>query len=161
MADAPTEYNLADLFESVAEAVPERVALVCGQRRLTYAQLEERANRLANHLLGAGIGPGDHVGIQLFNGTEYVECMLAAFKIRAVPININYRYVTAELQHIFRDADIRALVHQRELAPRVAEAIAGLPELRHLIALDDSSGAHPVLGAIDYDQALAKARPRV
>ena len=86
-------YNLADQWEAVSDRVADREAVVCGSRRLTYAQLEERANRLANHLASAGVGPGDLVGCYLLNGTEYLETMLAAFKIRAVPVNINYRYV--------------------------------------------------------------------
>ena len=67
------EYNLADLWEAVADAIPEREALVCGERRLTYAETEERANRLAHYLAAHGIGPGDHVALLLYNGTEYLE----------------------------------------------------------------------------------------
>ncbi len=92
------EFNLADLFESVADTVPDQTALVSGARRLTYAQLDRRANRLAHYLETAGIGPGDRFGVQLVNGTEYLEVMLACFKIRAIPINVNYRYVAAELE---------------------------------------------------------------
>ncbi|MGH3118966.1 MAG: AMP-binding protein, partial [Gaiellales bacterium] len=90
------EFNLADLFEAVADAVGEREALVCGAPpggRLTYRQLDERANKLAHYLADRGVGRGDHVGLYLHNGTEYIEASLAAYKIRAVPININYRYV--------------------------------------------------------------------
>ena len=81
MAHTPT-FSLADLFELVAQAVPTREAAVCGQRRLTYAQLDERANRLASHLQGKGIGAGDTLGLQLYNGTEYLEGFLAACKLR-------------------------------------------------------------------------------
>src|SRR5437899_12601584 len=105
-----TTFNLADLFESIVDAVPDRLALVCGERRLTYAELDARANRLARTLLALGVRPGDHVGIHLYNGTEYLECMLAAFKVRAVPVNVNYRYVAGELRSLFRDADLVALV---------------------------------------------------
>ena len=110
------EYNLADLFESLADAVPDRIALVCDPRRLTYAELDERANRLAQHLRRAGIGAGDHIGVHLYNCTEYVECLLAAFKIRAVPVNVNYRYVAAELRRLLHDADVVALVHRASSA---------------------------------------------
>jgi acyl-CoA synthetase (AMP-forming)/AMP-acid ligase II len=82
-------YNLSELFERVADAVPEREAVATPGRRLTYAELDERANRLAHHLAGAGVGAGDHIGLQLLNGTEYIEGMLAAFKLRAVPVNVN------------------------------------------------------------------------
>lgn len=151
------EYNLADLFESVADAVPERTALVCDPRRLSYAELDERANRLAHHLLRAGIGAGDHIGVHLYNGTEYVECLLAAFKIRAVPVNVNYRYVAAELGRLLQDADVVALVHQRELGERVVEVVGDLPGLRHLVTVDDGSDAALPDGAVVYEEALRAA----
>lgn len=142
------QFNLADLFESVADAVPDRVALVSGERRLTYARLDDRASRLAHHLRAAGVGPGQHVGVYLHNDTEFVETMLGAFKIRAVPININYRYVAGELRALFRDADLVALVHGPEFAGRVAEVAADVPTLRHLLPVGPA-----------YEAALA-ASPR-
>ena len=98
-------FNLADLFERIADAVPDREAIVAGERRLSYRQLDERANRLAHHLRGQGIGQGDHVGLQLVNGSEYLEGMLAAYKLRAVPINVNYRYVEGELRYSTSETD--------------------------------------------------------
>jgi 3-oxocholest-4-en-26-oate---CoA ligase len=97
------EFNLADLFEGVVDAVPDREALVLGrdghgERRLTYGELEGRTNRLATLLADHGIGAGDHVGLHLYNGIEYVEGMLALFKLRATPVNVNYRYVADELR---------------------------------------------------------------
>ena len=94
------EFNLADLFESVADRVPDAPAVVAGDRRLTFAQLDDRANRLAHHLAAGGIGPHDFVGLHLVNGTEYLEGMLACFKLRAVPVNVNWLYVEAELRHL-------------------------------------------------------------
>ncbi len=141
-------FNLADLFESVAGAVPERVALALPDRRLTYAELDARANRLAHHLLAAGIGPGDHVGTYLHNGVEYVETLLAAFKIRAVPVNVNYRYVAGELRSLFLDAGLVALVHGPEFAASVAEVAPGVPALRHVLV------AGP-----EYEAALAAGSP--
>jgi acyl-CoA synthetase (AMP-forming)/AMP-acid ligase II len=101
---APT-FNLADIFELVAGAVPDREAVVCGPTRLTYGALDERANRLADALAAErGVGRGAHVAIDLHNCCEYIEAMLACFKLRAVPINVNYRYVAAELASLFADA---------------------------------------------------------
>jgi acyl-CoA synthetase (AMP-forming)/AMP-acid ligase II len=77
--------NVSEWFERVADKGPDRVAIIAANRRLTYAQLDERANRLAHHLAGMGVKRGDHIGLQLQNGTEYIEAMLAAFKLRAVP----------------------------------------------------------------------------
>ncbi|HWC39490.1 MAG TPA: acyl-CoA synthetase [Acidimicrobiales bacterium] len=156
---SPSTFNLADLFELVADAIPEREAMVAGARRLTYGDLEARANRLAHHLQAAGVRAGDHVGLQLLNGTEYVEGMLAAFKIRAVPINVNYRYVDAELAHLFDDADLVAVVHHRQFSPRVAAVAPGLPLLHDLIVVEDGSDESPPSGAAAYEDVLAAASP--
>src|SRR5258708_9902843 len=111
------ECNIADLFESLVDVAPDRTALVSGDRRLTFAQLDERANRVAHALTSRGVRPGDHVGLYLYNGAEFIESMLGAFKIRAVPVNINYRYVEAELAYLFSNADLVALFAQRALVP--------------------------------------------
>ena len=104
------EFNLADLWERVVDEIPDHEALVCGDRRLTYAEADARATRLAHHLADAGINAGDHVALYLYNGTEYLEGMLAAFKLRAVPININYRYVDDELAYLFENAHLVAVL---------------------------------------------------
>jgi acyl-CoA synthetase (AMP-forming)/AMP-acid ligase II len=91
------EFNLADLFEAVADAVPDRTAVIFGDRRLTYRELEERANRVAHTLVARDIGVDDHVGLYLHSCAEFLEVMLACFKVRAVPINVNDRYVAGEV----------------------------------------------------------------
>ncbi|MFP6626593.1 MAG: acyl-CoA synthetase [Deltaproteobacteria bacterium] len=150
------EFNLADLYESVAAAVPEREALVCGQRRLTYAQLDERANRLAHHFVACGIGAGDHVGLYLYNCTEYIEASLAAYKVRAVPINVNYRYVEEELAYLFDNADLKCLVYHREFSDKVAAVAASVNTLEVFVVVDDGSGADSAgLSPAVYDEALA------
>src|SRR5207253_1597086 len=150
-------FNLCDLCELVADAIPEHEAMVAGGRRLTYRELDERANRLAHHLLAAGVSAGDHVGLQLLNGTEYVEGMLGAFKIRAVPINVNYRYVDAELAHLFDDADLVAVVLHRQFSPRVAAVATGLPRLHTLLVVEDGTEASPPPGAVGYEDAQRSA----
>ena len=154
-----SSFNLSELFERIADAVPERTALVAHDRRLTYAQLDERANRLAHHLADAGIGRGDHVGLQLLNGTEYVEGMLACYKLRAVPVNVNYRYVERELEHLFSDADLVGLVFHRRFGPAVAAVVPKLEKLRHLIVVEDDSGEPIPDGAVDYEASLAASSP--
>lgn len=146
--------NLADIFEYVARAVPEREAMVAGARRYNYRQLNVRANRLANYWLQQGIKPGDTIGVLAQNRGEWVEAMLAAFKIRAVPVNINFRYVASELDHLFRDAELKALVLERRYIPQVQQA---LPLAQYLLLDGDGGqGADTALaGAIDYEQALA------
>ncbi|MFC7446579.1 AMP-binding protein [Rhodococcus daqingensis] len=115
------QFNLADVFETVASAVPDRVALTYEDENLTYAQLEAEANRTANLLAASGVGHGDHVALFLKNSLEHVTSILGLVKIRAVPINVNYRYTPAELEYIFTNSDSAAVVvelpeHQRTLA---------------------------------------------
>jgi len=150
-------FNLADLFESVADAVPKRTAIVSQQRQLSFRELDQRATRLANCWSALGIGRGDHIGLQLYNGSEYLEGMLAAYKLRAVPININYHYVTGELQYLYNDADLVAVVTHQAFAPHVAEVVNLAGKLRHVFSVADSSSAAVDPGFHDYEKALAQS----
>ena len=148
--------NLADLFEFAADTFPDREYLVAGDQRRTYAEMDRRANQLAHHLRARGVGPGDHVGIYAYNSAEWVEALWAIFKLRAVWININYRYVADELRHIFSNADIVGLIHAREFCPRVAEVAPVLEGLRFSLVIDDGSREPDVRSdAEDYEQALS------
>ncbi len=131
-----TTFNLADLFELIVDAAADREALIAGDRRLTYKQLDDRANQLAHHLSGLGVGEGDSVGLHLVNGSEYAEGMLACFKIRAVPINVNFRYVADELKHLFEDADIVVNICNERFADRVDAIRGDLPELREVMVVE-------------------------
>jgi len=153
-------YNLSDLFEVVADQVGDRPAIIVGSRReLSYAELEERAKRLAHHLAAAGVGADDAVGLLLMNGAEYLEGMLAAFKLRAVPINVNYRYVARELEQVFVDAGVVALVFHRRFSPEVESIAPRVRTLEHLVVVEDGSDAPVPDAAIPYEDALAGASP--
>jgi 3-oxocholest-4-en-26-oate---CoA ligase len=142
--------NMADLFEHAVDTFPERVAVICGDRQLTYRELEVEANRLAHHLAAQGVGPGDHVGLYARNSIAAVETLLAIIKLRAVAININYRYLKNELAYHLRDADLSALVHDQDLAAVVDAVVVegtvppGLPRT--------------TIGG-DYEEALSIASP--
>jgi acyl-CoA synthetase (AMP-forming)/AMP-acid ligase II len=153
------EFNLADLFEAAVDAFGDRDYLVADGQRRTYAEMEARANRLAHHLAAQGIGPGDHVGIYSYNSVEWVETAWAVFKLRAVWININYRYVEDELRYLFTNADLKALVHQREFAPRVTTLLPELPSVRHVLVIEDGTAEPDPPGAVHYEEALAAGRP--
>ena len=154
------DFNLADLWETVVDAVPDREALICDDRRLTYAAADERINRLAHALASRGVGAGDHVALYLYNGTEYLEGMLAAYKLRAVPINVNYRYVESELRYLLDDSDATAVIFHHEFAPKLTAIRDELPDLRVFLAVPDSSDAElGALDALDYEAALAEAAP--
>ncbi|MFM7616561.1 MAG: acyl-CoA synthetase [Actinomycetes bacterium] len=154
------EYNLADLWEAVVDAVPDRPALVCGARRLTYAEADARIDRLAAHLREQGVGPGDRIALYLHNGTEYLEGMLASFKLRAVPVNVNFRYVEDELAYLLRDSGARVVIAHREFAPKLAAIRDRVPVEHHLIVEDASGAAVPdELAAQGYEAALDRATP--
>jgi acyl-CoA synthetase (AMP-forming)/AMP-acid ligase II len=154
------EFQLADLSESVADAVHEREAIVCAEKRVTHAELDERATRLAHALSRAGVRAGDHIGLYLYNGIEYIEGMLAAFKIRAVPVNINFRYVEDELYYLFDNADLVGIIHHREFGPRIAAVAERLPKLKTSFAVEDGSDADcSAIGSLNHDEELANASP--
>ena len=152
------DFNIATIMESIADVIPDREAVVCGSERLTYKELDERANRFAHGLKKQGIGSGDHVGLYLYNGNEFLEAMLGTLKVRAVPININYRYVEEELEYLFNDADLKSLVFQREFAPRVAAIAGNVPTLNHYVYVDDKSEADVSnrggVAAVEYKASL-------
>ena len=154
-------YNIADLFEHTVDSVADREVLVVGDERRTYGQLEARANRLAHHLAAQGIGAGDHIGVYGSNSVEWLETALAAYKVRAVPVNVNYRYVEEELRYLFDSADLKAVVYDRELAPRLHAVRDSLPLLRHLIHVEDGSDVDVVdaLGSVPFEEAMAAGSP--
>ena len=159
------EFNLADLFEQAVDHFPAREAIACaradapGIQRRTFAELDERANRLAHHLAESGIGPGDRVGVYALNRAEWVESLLAICKLRAVCVNVNYRYVEDELTYLLGMAEPSALIYQERWAPEVAAVLPGLPGLRHLLVIEDGSGPGPALPAVPYEKALASGGP--
>lgn len=120
---SPRQFNLADLFEVVADTVPDRLALVAGAKRRTYRELDERANRFAHALEDRKIPIGAHVGILAHNCAEWVEAMIGCYKARTVPVNLNYRYVASELAYVIDNADLEVIVLERSLWPLVMESI--------------------------------------
>ncbi len=154
------EFNLADLFEHAVDVFPERECLVVEGARRSYTEMEQRANRLAHFLQAQGVQPGEHVGIYAYNSVEWVESLWAIFKIRAVWININFRYVEDELRYLFGNSDLVGLIYQREFAPRILGARDALPGLRFSQSVEDGSGADTSkLGSFEYEEALASGSP--
>ena len=152
------EFNFADLFEGVADIAPDRIAVICGDRRFTFAELDERSTRLANYLIENGVEVGDHVGIYAYNGPEWVEAMFGIWKARAVPINVNYRYVEAELAYLFDNADLVGLVCGREFVSRVAAVKDQCPLLKVCVSIEDGTDDDlAAIGAVEYEAALAGA----
>ena len=147
--------NIADLFEHAADAVPERLAIACGDAEITYRALEATSNQLAHYLAAAGVGPGDHVGVYGRNSIELIEAFLACYKLQAIAVNINYRYVEAELRYLFTEAELVALVHDRQFSDKVATLLPDYPGLRATLAIEDGSGT-PLGNSTDFAAATAE-----
>jgi 3-oxocholest-4-en-26-oate---CoA ligase len=146
--------NIADLFEHAADAVPERLAIACGDAEIHYRELEARSNQLAHYLAAAGVAPADHVGIYGRNSIELIEAILACYKLRAIPVNVNYRYVETELRYLFTEAELVALVHDRQFADKVSALLPDYPGIRAALAIEDGSGTS--LGpSADFASAIA------
>lgn len=149
-----SRFHLADLFETVARTVPDRLAVIGERQRLTFAELNERCDRLAAGLSATGIGRGDTVGLYLHNGPAYLEAFIAACKLGAVPYNVNYRYRAEELRYLFANADSAAVIHGAEFSPIVRQVRGDVPTLKLTVAVDDGSGAD-IAGSLAYDALLA------
>ena len=150
----PRTFNLADLFEVVTQAVPQRTAFVCGTQRLSYAELDRRATQLASALRARGVQRGHHVGIQLYNSAAYIETFLACCKIGAAPVNVNYRYVADELAHLFTTLDLHALVYGAEFSGEIAALAPRVATLKVFLQVGDGAAQGPA-GSEDYETVLA------
>lgn len=149
-------FNIADIFEAAADRYGDRDFLVCDDDRRTFAEMEARANQLAHWFAANGIGHDDHVGVYAVNCVEWVETIFATTKVRSVFININYRYVAEELSYIFDNADLKAVVVQREFLPLLNELRDTLPKLQHVLVIEDGSEAVAVeIEHVEYEAALA------
>ena len=164
------EFNLAEVFDTVAAAVPDRDCFVWRDRRFTYAQFAERSNRLGNFLHAQGLGAHteradlsghesgqDHLALYLYNSNEYLEGMLGAYQARAVPFNVNYRYVSEELRYLLADSGARGVIYHATFAPVLEAVRADLPDLELLLQVPDDSGHGLLPGARWYEEALAAA----
>jgi acyl-CoA synthetase (AMP-forming)/AMP-acid ligase II len=158
--------NIADLFEHAVDAAPGKPAVKVGDRTVTYAELEDQANRLAHFLAGRGIGVGDHVGLYSKNSIEHVVALLAILKVRAVAINVNYRYVAGELDYLFDNADLVGVVHDRVYADLVAEVAPRHDKLTTFVVLpdplepDDASDVSPYDGVLLADAVAGQSAER-
>lgn len=166
------EFNLAEIHEAVSASNPDRECLVWRDRRFSYGQVTERTRRLANYLIGRGLGVRkerdslagwesgqSHLGLYLYNCNEYIEGMLGAFKARVAPFNVNYRYVEEELLYLFRDAKTEAIIYHAAMAPTLAKVLPQLPDVKVLIQVADESGNALLPGAVDYEEALSSSSP--
>ena len=161
VVDAPVEDHFASLWERIADAIPGADAIVQGDVRRSWGDLEGRAARLAGALTAAGLGVGSKVALFLYNGPEYIEAFFAALKVRAVPVNVNYRYLDEELHYLLENADAEAVVFHTSLGDRIAAVRDRLPLVRVWLAVDDGPPERGRDGSVGqpYEEALAAAEP--
>ncbi|ORV93479.1 acyl-CoA synthetase [Mycobacterium interjectum] len=152
--------NIADLAEHAIDAVPDRVALICGDEKLTYAELEEKANRLAHYLIDQGVKKDDKVGLYCRNRIEIVIAMLGIVKAGAILVNVNYRYVEGELRYLFDNSDMVALVHERQYSDRVANVLPDTPNVKTILVIEDGSDSdYQRYGGVEFYSAIAQGSP--
>ena len=149
------QFHLADLFETVAATVPDRVAIESDSLCLTYAELDQRADRIAAALAEHGVKRGDTVGIYMLNRAEHVEAFIAAIKLGAVPFNVNYRYRGDELRYIFENAQAAAVIHGGEFSETIRQLAPHLPTLKISVAVDDGLPTPQGAVSVDYASLLA------
>ena len=149
------EFNAADIFEGVVDRVPDREAIVHGSTRLTYKELDARSNKAANALKKLGIKNGSHVGIYAFNCVEWLEIMLGAYKLCAIPININYRYVEEELKYLIENADMEAIFYHKQFSKKLQNIKGQLPLLKSFICINDHSDNENVIEeSFDFESLI-------
>ena len=149
------EFNAADIFEGVVDRVPDREAIVHGSTRLTYKELDARSNKAANALKKLGIKKGSHVGIYAFNCVEWLEIMLGAYKLCAIPININYRYVEEELKYLIENADMEAIFYHKQFSRKLENIKGQLPLLKSFICINDHSDNENVIEeSFDFESLI-------
>ncbi len=153
------DFHFANAWELIADAVPDHTALICGDVRRSWREYEDRAARIAAVLDAHGLGPDAKVALYMHNSNEYAESHFAAFKIRGVPINVNYRYGPEELVYLFDNADVEAVVFQGRFAPQIEAIRSRLPGLKCLLQVADGSDTPLLDGALDYERALAETQP--
>jgi fatty-acyl-CoA synthase len=156
------EMHFATIWEAIADAVPEAIAVVHGDVRRTWREYDDRAARLAAAFTAAGLGADAKVGLYLYNANEYLEAQYAAMKLRAVPVNVNYRYLDDELVYLLDNADASAVVYHSSLGDRIARIHDRLPGLRLLVEVDDGpapDGTAHVDGAERYEDLVRTSSP--
>ena len=152
------ELHFASVWETIADLIPNRKALICGDTESTWREYDERAAHIAGLLQAHGVGANAKVGIYLHNCNEYLEAQHGVFKVRGCPVNVNYRYKADELVYLLDNADAEAVFYQGCYAARIREIRRQLPKVKLYAQIDDGTEALPD-GALDYESAIREAEP--
>lgn len=137
---ATPDLNFGDLLEKVADAIPERPAIVHGNHTVSWREFDERSNRLAHHLVDMGLKPGSKVAFYLRNTPAYLELFSACTKARLTHANVNYRYVDHELFHVLDNSDAEAVVYDAEFQPQIDALAPRLEKVRTFLQVGLQEG---------------------
>lgn len=151
-----TDWNYADVWETVADLMGDSVAVTQGDRHLTWGDFDHGADGIARFFLNLGVVHQDKVAVYLYNCPEYLQACYAAAKIGLVPVNTNYRYGDDELSYLWNNADAVAVVFHGTFADRIEGILDRVAGVRAWLWVDDGSGPCPDW-AIPYDDALSGA----
>ena len=152
------EMHFATVWESIADAIPDRPAITHADTTRTWSEFDDRSARIAQAFTDAGLGPDSKIALYMYNGNEYMESHYAAFKMRGVAVNVNYRYLDEELWYLLDNSDAEAIVFHRSLADRVARIADRLPKLQLLVVVDDGPG-DDVDRAVSFDSLIGSCAP--
>ncbi len=165
-----SEWTVGAVFDAIADAVPDRLMTVCGNRRSTFAESSARTNRLANYLSGKGFGVHtqrealqpwecgqDRVALVMYNDL-YPDAVIGCLKARTVPVNVNHHYSPGEVRDLLDYVRPRAIIYHRSLGARFADVLP--PDgTELLVSVDDGSGAAELPGSVALYDALATESP--
>ncbi len=154
----PDFWHFATTWEVIADAVPERTALIGDQGRVSWREFDDRAARLANLLVENGVSVGSKIGLYLHNGNPYLEAQYAVFKARGCPVNVNYRYKAEELIYLLDNADAEVIFFQACYADQIAQIRDRLPKVRLYVEVADGSDSG-LTDALDFEAAIAANPP--
>jgi fatty-acyl-CoA synthase len=147
-------WNFADVWETVAQQIPDAPAQVQGDRRVTWSEFDRRANGVAQALLDAGVEEQDKVAQYLYNAPEYLESMFGTFKAGLAPINTNYRYLDDELVYLWDNGDVVAVVFHGSFTERIEGIRDRVPRVKLWLWVDDGTGPCPAW-ATPYEAAAS------
>ncbi|MDC3323015.1 acyl-CoA synthetase [Gammaproteobacteria bacterium] len=152
------EAQYASVWEKNSDVIPDKIALICGDNEVTWREYDQRASKLATLLTNAGLGDDSKVGLYLHNSNEYLESQYSVFKIKGVPINVNYRYKEEELIYLLENSDSEAIFYQSCYAEQIASIKDKLPKVKLYIQVDDKTN-ETLDFAQDYESAISECQP--
>ena len=152
------EAQYASVWEKNSDVIPDKIALICGDNEVTWREYDQRAAKLATLLTNAGLGDDSKVGLYLHNSNEYLESQYSVFKIKGVPINVNYRYKEEELIYLLENSDSEAIFYQSCYAEQIASIKDKLPKVKLYIQVDDKTN-ETLDFAQDYESSISECQP--